>query len=102
MLLWELARPLLVEAPLAHGIAAIAAVVAEITVSDTTRHQAVAVIALVAQVTIRAVAHPVFSLVVSCDHLSLPSQDSATTPESTRDGRRAWLPLWGFDAGPTL
>jgi len=59
VLLRSLARPLLLKAPLAYGVAAIAAVVAEITVAEAARHQVVAVVALGAQVAIRTVAHPV-------------------------------------------
>ena len=51
------ARPLLSKAPQAHGVAAIAAVVAEITITEATRYQVVTVVALVAQVAIRTVAH---------------------------------------------
>ena len=49
---------LLVEAPQAHGVAALAAAVAEITVAEAARHQVVAVVALAAQIAIRMVAHP--------------------------------------------
>ena len=61
---------LLIEAPQAHGIAALAAVVAEITVAETARHQVVAVVALATQIAIRMVAHPLpsrrLTLAASC------------------------------------
>jgi hypothetical protein len=38
--------------------------------------------------------------VVSCDDLSPPRRGRATTPESTRYGRRALLPLLGSDEQP--
>ena len=46
-----------VEASLAHGVAAVAIVVAELAVAGASRHQVIAVVALVAQVAIRAVTH---------------------------------------------
>jgi len=54
----RLAGTLRVEAPLAQGIAAIAAAVAEITLTGAARYQVIAVVALVAQVAIRSIAHP--------------------------------------------
>ena len=43
---------LCVEASLAHGVSAIAAMVAEIAVAQAARHQVVTVVALVAQVAV--------------------------------------------------
>jgi hypothetical protein len=53
----KLAGTLLVEVSLAHGVTAIAAVAVEITLAGAARYQVVVVIALVAQVAIRAGAH---------------------------------------------
>jgi len=50
-------RPLLVEAPLAQCTTAIAAVVAEIAVARATGQQVATVVAFMAQVTIRTIAH---------------------------------------------
>jgi hypothetical protein len=49
-LLRRLAGALLIEASLAHGVAAVAAVVAEITVAGAARRQVITVVALAAQV----------------------------------------------------
>jgi len=48
---------LLIKAPQAHSVAAIAAAVAEITITEAARYQVVTVVALVAQVAIRTVMH---------------------------------------------
>ena len=58
MLLGRLARPLLVTALLTHGGAAIAAVVAEITITEVARYQVITVVAFMTQVAVRMVAHP--------------------------------------------
>src|SRR5262245_53579512 len=41
-----------------------------------------------------------FHSAVSCDHLSVPRQGRATTPQLTREGRCAWRPSLGSDARP--
>jgi hypothetical protein len=73
----RLARPLRVEAPLAYGAAAVAAVVAEIAVAGAARHQVVTIVALVAQVAIRTVIHRQLS--TSCD------ADASATVRSRRE-----------------
>jgi hypothetical protein len=68
-----------VEALLAHSVAAIPAVVAEIAVAGAARHQVVTIVALVAQVAIRAVAHRQLS--------HSPNADASATARSRNEER---------------
>jgi hypothetical protein len=62
VLLRRLAHALLIKTPQAHGVAACAAVVAEITITEAARHQVITVVALMAQVAIRTVSHRQLSI----------------------------------------
>jgi hypothetical protein len=79
----KVARALRVAAPLAHGVTAVATMVAKITVAGAARHQVVTVVALMAQVAIRTVAHqPLSTSLTKCPAAAHPSGSSQRSQES--------------------
>jgi len=99
MLLRRLASSLPVEAPRAHGVAAVTAAIAEIAVAASARHKVVAVVALMAQVAIRTVAHPVPPLIRHYVPVLKPRPEApvSITLKATLHGHEVMVTLRGAD-----